>query len=291
MTPMRPLLLALVALPLTLAAQAPRDSLLVSPGWLAARLADPAVVVLQVERTPAAYAEAHLPGARLIPFAGIVVERDGVPNELPPVIQLDSLLEGAGVSTRSRIVIVGEPLVAARLFFTLDYLGLRDRAALLDGGLPAWRAAGFPVSQDTPLVARGRLEPRPQPDLVVDADWLRPRLGTGQVVLLDARPEGEFAGQPPGEGVARGGHLPGAASLFWRHTQTNTEPPVLRSPQELAALLHGAGATAERELVTYCRTGVQASYLYFVARTQGLAPRLYDGSFLDWSRHPDLPIE
>jgi thiosulfate/3-mercaptopyruvate sulfurtransferase len=277
--------------PAHLPAQAPRDSLVVSPAWLAARLTEPRLVVLQVERNPAAYLEAHVPGARLIPFAKVVTERGGLPNELPPVDQLDSLLEAAGVSDDSRLVIVGEPLMAARLFFTLDYLGAGDRASLLDGGLPAWRAAGHLVSTEVPAVIPGHFTPKPRPELVVDADWIRARLGDPALVLLDARPGAEFRGNPPGDGVPRGGHLPGAHSFFWRLTLTAPEPASLKPHGVLEKLLGRVGVEPGRELVTYCRTGVQASYLYFVLRTLGHRPRLYDGSYLDWSRRTELPVE
>lgn len=289
----RPRLLSsiLLSLPLALGAQAPRDSLLVSPAWLAERLDDPRVVVLQVERNPATYAEGHVPAARLVPFGRVVVERAGIPNELPAVAALDSLLEGVGVSATSRIIIVGEPLLAARLFFTLDYLGLGDRAALLDGGLPAWRAAGQPLTQAIPAVTPGHLDLTPRPELVVDADWVRARLGDSTVALLDARPAAEYAGTPPGDGVPRGGHLPGAKNFFWRLALTSPEPGRLKGAGEVAKLLARTGAAPGRTVVTYCRTGVQASYLYFVARTLGLQPRLYDGSFLEWSRRAELPVE
>lgn len=280
-----------LALPLALGAQAPRDSLLVSPSWLAARLDDPRVVVLQVERNPATYAEGHIAGARLVPFGRVVVERAGIPNELPPVAALDSLLEGAGVTGTSRIILVGEPLLAARLFFTLDYLGLGERTALLDGGLPAWRAAGLPLTQAVPAVTPGRLDLTPRPELVVDADWVRGHLGDSSVALLDARPAAEYAGTPPGDGVPRGGHIPGAKNFFWRLALTSPEPGRLKGAGEVAKLLARAGAVPGRTVVTYCRTGVQASYLYFVARTLGLHPRLYDGSFLEWSRRAELPVD
>jgi thiosulfate/3-mercaptopyruvate sulfurtransferase len=69
------------------------------------------------------------------------------------------------------------------------------------------------------------------------------------------------------------------------------EPGLLKEPGALAALLADRGAGPGTEVVVYCRTGVQASYLYFVARTAGLAPRLYDASFIDWSRRAELPVE
>jgi thiosulfate/3-mercaptopyruvate sulfurtransferase len=256
-----------------------RDSLLVRPAWLAQRLADPDVVVLQIDRDPSGYQSGHIPGARFVPLDAIVVAREGVPNELPPRERLDSVLEEVGVSTSSRIVIYGDPLAAARLFFTLDYLGAGDRAALLDGGVSGWKAERLPLSIEPWRGPPGILEWAPRPELVVDAAWVRDHLDDPEAAILDARPAADFVP-----------HIPGAGSLPWRTLQTAPEPARLKDPAILARLFHRAGADPGETPVVYCRTGMQASYLYFVARYLGYTPRLYDGSFADWSRRPGLPI-
>lgn len=266
------------------------DSLLVTPAWLEAHLGDTGLVLLQVERDRAVYADGHIPGARLVPMSAIVVTREGLPNELPSTAQLDSVLEAAGVSNESRIIVYGDPLAASRLFFTLDYLGMAGRAALLDGGLAAWRAGSRPLSVETPHAAEGDFEARVRPELVVDAAWIAARLHDTTLALLDARPAAEYRGEVPADGVPRAGHIPGAGSAYWRMLLNGPEPMTLKDPAILRKLLGRAGLAPGREIVTYCRTGVQASYLYFVARYLGYAPRLYDGSFIDWSRRAALPV-
>jgi thiosulfate/3-mercaptopyruvate sulfurtransferase len=285
----RMLFLALVSVAAPASGQAvpvTRDSLLVSATWLEAHLRDPNLVVLQVERDPNAFVDGHIPGARLVPMGAIVVTRDG----LPALGQLDSVLEAAGVSSDSRVILYGDPLATGRLFFTLDYLGMAGRAALLDGGLSAWRSGGRPLTREVPPPGSGRFEARVQSGLIVDADWIARRLDDSSLALLDARAPAEYAGQTPGDGVPRAGHIPGAGSAFWRMLLNGADPVTLKEPDILRALLGRAGMLPGREIVTYCRTGVQASYLYFVARYLGYAPRLYDGSFIDWSRHPELPV-
>ncbi|HEY8484730.1 MAG TPA: sulfurtransferase, partial [Longimicrobiales bacterium] len=238
-----------------------------------------------------AYDRGHIPGARFLPLSAIVVERDGLPNELPPVEHLDSVFEAVGVSDDTRVVVYGPPLAAARAFVTLDYLGHGDRTALLDGGLERWVAEGRPLSTEAPEVARGRFTPRPRPELVVDAAWVAARLDSPGIALLDARPEAEFAGDVAGAGIPRPGHIPGARNVFWQRMIRSPEDPTFLEPDTLRALLADAGVEPGDTVVAYCRTGVQASVAYFVARYLGYEARMYDGSFIDWSPREALRVE
>ena len=265
----------------------------VSADSLVVALADPGTVVLHVARDRADYGSGHLAGARFLPLAAIVVERDGVPNELPEPAALDSVFESLGVTDESRVVLYGEPLLAARAFFTLDYLGHGDQVAVLDGGLAAWRAGGHPVTKDAPPVVTpaGRFTPRLRPELVVDAAWVASRLPARRVAVLDARPADEYAGDKAGEGVERPGHITGAANLFWKATIVSDAEPWLLPEDSLRALFTRSGVARGDTVVTYCRTGVQASHLYLVARHLGYEVRMYDASYLDWSRRGALPVE
>jgi thiosulfate/3-mercaptopyruvate sulfurtransferase len=274
-------------------ADAPRlnSDLLVSGEWLAGKLNDPGVVVLQVGPDRAAYDQGHIPGARFLPVSEIVVERDGNANELPPVAHLDSVFEALGVSDDARVVIYGPPLPAARAFFTLDYLGHGDRTALLNGGLESWKAEGRPLSREEPQVARTSFRPRPQPERVVDAGWVAQHLDDPAVALLDARPEAQYTGAVAGVGIPRPGHIPGAGNLFWQELIVSVEHPVLVDPERLQVLFHEAGVRPGDMVVTYCQTGMQASFAYFVSRYLGYETRMYDGSFMDWSPREELPVE
>jgi thiosulfate/3-mercaptopyruvate sulfurtransferase len=279
-------------------APAGRQSVLISANSLAALIArepaagraDSPLVILRVVQTGAADT-ARIPGSRDLAFDALVVERDGLPNELAPVTALDSVLESVGVGDRSRIVLYGEPLEAARAFFTLDALGHGEHAAVLDGGIAAWRAAGGALAAGPQRVAaRGRLTSRPDAGRVVDAAWVAARSDSPHIALIDARPPEEYRGDRPGAGVTRPGHIPGAGSLFWKTTLVSDSLPRLKDADSLRALFAAAGVKAGDTVVTYCRTGVQASHAYLVARYLGFPVRMYDGSFIDWSRRPTLPV-
>ncbi|MDQ3557376.1 MAG: sulfurtransferase [Gemmatimonadota bacterium] len=299
---MKRLFLSCTALAVGVAACAPAASrptppprvnadLLISAEQLAARVADPQLVVLHVARERSDYDAGHLPGAHFLPLRSIVEDRDGNVNELPPVERLDSIFESVGVGDASRVVVYGDlgGLSAARAFFTLDYLG-HPRVAVLDGGLAAWRLEERPVSTQPVTATPGTFTPRPQPYRVVHADWVRARTDSARFALVDARPPAEYTGETPGAGITRPGHLPGARNLFWRNTLLSEERPVLRTPRVLRGMLRLAGVEPGRTVVVYCRTGVQASHLYFVSRYLGYETRIYDASYADWNRRPDYPV-
>jgi thiosulfate/3-mercaptopyruvate sulfurtransferase len=270
------------------------NSLLVSTESLAGRRRDPRTVVIHVGRDRASYDAGHIPGAQFLALSSIVAEQNGVPNELPPAAQLEAAFEAVGVSDDSRVVLYGDldGLLAARAFFTLDYLGKTD-AALLDGGLEQWRKEEREISTDPPSSANGRLTVRPRQNVVVDADWVRARLGNDStIVMVDARAPAEFTGETPGEGVTRPGHIPGAHNIFWRTSLVSEQDARLRSPEVLHASYTLADAAFGDTIVAYCRTGVQASHAYYVARYLKRPVVMYDGSFIDWSRRgEEYPVE
>jgi thiosulfate/3-mercaptopyruvate sulfurtransferase len=278
----------LALLPFLAFSLAGTDTLLVSPAWLSARLGQPGIVVVNADRDRAGYDVGHIAGSRFLPLSSIVIDRDGIPNELPSVATLDSVLESVGIGDGVRVVITGDPLAAARLFFTLDYLGHGGQAALLDGGTPAWVEAGFPVAVEAVTPQPGTLTPDPRPDLLADAAWVRAHLGDSTVALLDARPLADYTGTPGS--VPPTGHIPGARNIFWKSTMGGT-PATLLDRVALETMFRAAGAAPGDLVVTYCRTGVQASFLYFVARYLGYQVRMYDGSFAEWSRMAGMPIE
>ncbi len=281
--------------PVQATAQAPRpaaDSVLVSTGWLAERLNQPELVILFVG-SKTEYDNGHLPGARHLPTSAFTTTRDAgggvsLSTELPPIAALDSVLESAGISDGSRIVIYGGAVTgAARLYMTLDYLGLGARASVLDGGLPAWRSENRPLSTDVVSAPRGSLTLTPRADVVADLAAVRAAsTGTG-VTILDARAPEFYSGASAGQ-MPRAGHIPGAMNIPYTTLVTQGS-----SFKELAAfreLFLAAGVKPGDRVITYCHIGLQASVLYLAARAAGLDARMYDGSFDEWSRRAELPV-
>jgi thiosulfate/3-mercaptopyruvate sulfurtransferase len=268
-----------------------RKSLIVSTGWLAQHLKDDSLVLLQVGEKDE-YTAAHIPGAQFIQLSDISTPRgQGLALELPAVAQLQSTFEKLGVSNKSRVVIYfGKDWVSptARVFMTLDYLGLGDHTSILDGGLPAWRAENRPVTTEVRTPAPGKFTPRPNKQLVVDASWVNANLKKPGVMILDARAAKFYTGEEVGR-MPRGGHIPGAKNIPFDSLVEDSNK--FKGVETLRQLFNAAGVTPNDSVTTYCHIGQQASLLYFVARYLGYDAHLYDGSFEDWSHRTELPVE
>jgi thiosulfate/3-mercaptopyruvate sulfurtransferase len=262
-----------------------RPEMLVTTSWLAEHLHGADLVVLCVGAS-AEFCGKHIPGAREIKLEEIAVMRDGIPNELPPVETLQKVFATAGVGNHSRVVLYGERsnLMAARAYFTLDYLGVAEHTALLDGGIEKWTAEHRPVSAEVVKAQSAELKIAPRKDILVDTQGMRDLAQKPNVTLLDARPTKEFSGEQLSEDVTEAGHIPGAKSLYWMDMLVSRENPVLKPEAELRQMYAAVNATADQPLVTYCRTGMQSSFDYFVAKYLGYAPSMYDASFYEWSK-------
>jgi len=265
------------------------QSVFVSPEQVEAALAaGKRLRFLDVGRTDEQRREGRIMGAVELSFAQFVTTRDGIPNELPSVERLDSLFESIGVGDSVAVVVYGEPLAAARVWMTLDVMG-HPNARLLDGGIARWKAEGRRLGDVHESPRPAVFTPRWRGERLVDTEWVERNRASPAVLLVDARPPGEYAGTQQSLQVPRPGHIPGARSVFWRRLLQSDSLPALRQEAELRELLAMPAGTTE--FIAYCRTGHMASMLYAVARELALPVRLYDPSFVEWSGRGDLPVE
>jgi len=280
-----------------------RHMSLISAAGLAAHLADPDLRIADVRWSlaapaagRAAYAEGHLPGAVFVDLDTVLTAPAGPGRHpLPDPPAFTAALGALGIGREHRVVAYDDAggTVAARLWWMLDVLG-HARAAVLDGGIAAWRAAGLPLTAEVPVhppvpaegrVAAGarvgggmRTWPR-----TIDRAALTPRLGA--LVLLDGRAPERYRGEvEPVDPVA--GHIPTALSAptgtFLDADGQLLSPPALRARFGALGALDPPG---ERPVVVACGSGVNACQLALAMRAAGLAdPLLYPGSYSDWSR-------
>lgn len=286
----------------TLLAKSPRQSLVVNTSWLAAHLHDANLVLLHVGDKDE-YAAKHIPGARFVSLSDIAVSdrsATGLILEMPPTAEdLRGRLAKLGISDNSRVVVYyGKDWVSptTRVIFTLDYAGLGDRAVLLDGGMDAWVRDGHAVTDVVPAVRIGKLAPLKISKTIVDAAFVRAYVDqrgknkTG-IALVDGRAAVYYDGVDTGgmrEQPHRTGHIAGAGNFPF--TEVTDDNLMLRSPEELRALLTKAGVKPGHTILGYCHIGQQMTAVIFAARTLGHKAVLYDGSMQDWSRRQGYPV-
>lgn len=240
-----------------------------------------------------AYDAGHLPGAHFLSLdadlSGHKTGRNGR-HPLPEPEAFRATLARLGLSDDTQLVAYDTHggQFAGRLWWMARWIG-HLAVAVLDGGIDAWRAAGFPVSREPAAAGTGALSPRPPRVRAVDAPDVGRRLSAGDWAVLDARAPARYAGDiEPLDPVA--GHIPGAVN---RPFQSNLRPdgrfkpaPVLRA--EFESLL--AGRPAE-QVVHQCGSGVSALVNLLAMEHAGLAgSMLYPGSWSEWCADPARPV-
>jgi thiosulfate/3-mercaptopyruvate sulfurtransferase len=265
--------------------------LTVDSRWLAAHLRDPNLVLLHLGEKPE-YEAGHIPGARFVNLMDIVVDGRpaGLSFEMPAPDDLRARLETLGISNDSRIVVYyGKDWVSpsTRVIFTLHHAGLGDRVSLLDGGMQKWKSDGNAVTADATPAKRGTLSALTVRPTIVDVEYVKSHLRAPGTVIIDARAPVFYDG--PSHGEHRAGHIPGAVNIPFNTVFDDSN--VVLSRDSLTTLFRSAGVTPTDKVVVYCHIGQQATAVIFGARLLGYDAVLYDGSFDDWSRRTELPVE
>ena len=274
------LLLAALCATAALGQSAPalHPDMLVSSAWLARHLKDPNLVLLHVADTHADYKRGHIPGARFLATGRFIDNAGTLGSELPSVEALAKTFGELGVTNKTRLVIYSTAWMpnAARAWFTLDYLGLGDHAALLDGGVEQWLAEGRPVTGLVPTFKAATFTPVAHPEVRASLEDVRQAVdapaGPGACQVVDSRPPRRF----------QAGHLGGARPLYWQETLQSDEHPTFLPPERLQALLAERGLRPGAKVITYCEVGLQASHGYFLMKYLGYDAAMFDGSYQAW---------
>ena len=275
-------------------AQSPpaRDPLTVSADWLKANINNPKLVLLHVGAKPE-YDKGHISRAVFVQMQDISAPNS--PNalslELPPAEQLKATLEKFGISNDSRIVLYfGKDWVSptTRVFYTLDVFGLGGQTSILDGGMPAWVAAGGTLSKEVPTPKAGIVKLAFNDRLLAKADYLKANLKKDNLKIIDGRTANFWDGSSAG-GQPRAGRLPGAKNIPFNTLAD--EKNLFKDDATLRKIFEDAGVKPYDNVVTYCHIGQQGTVPYFIARKLGYKAALYDGSFQEWSALADAPVE
>lgn len=277
--------------------------LVVSDAWLAARLGrDTTLVLLHVGQSRGEYDAGHVRGARWLALDDYAPANraDTLERELPTPEAFRALVEPLGVADGRHVVVIGQPLPAARFAFTMAAMGREAMVSVLDGGIDAWRERGRPLEREAApapdSARRGTLTLAPQPALVATTADVRAlaerapvpaRRRVASTVIADARAAEFYQGTSPG-GLPRSGHVPGAVNVPL--PSLSGAAGTLRDTAAMRARFRAAGIAPRDTVVTYCFVGMQGSLLWLQARRLGHPARLYDASFTAWSRDRGLPV-
>ena len=275
---------------------------LISPQALNERQSQPGLVILDCRfalEDPdyglRSYAEGHIEGAQFADLerdlSGPVTKGVTGRHPLPDPDELIERLRGWGINNDSDVVLYddGPGAFAARAWWLLAWLGKRDGVFVLDGGLKAWHAAGFPLNLDSGRLPRGHFDGAPDNQLLIKAQALQKRLNDPALTLIDARALPRFRGEvEPIDPVA--GHIPGAqCAAFGENLDSSGRfLPVEQLKQRFAEKL---GDRSPDELVAYCGSGVTACHNLFALALAGYPlGKLYAGSWSEWINDPQRGV-
>jgi thiosulfate/3-mercaptopyruvate sulfurtransferase len=275
------------------------SSIVISPEQLATLMSNDKVIVVDT-RAPEAYAAGHLPGAvnlrEIFTFLASstaeglqelkekfieAFESIGVTGEQTVVFYEDSLSSGYGQSCRG--------------YFLLNWLNY-PKAAILDGGVAAWKGAGFDLSTDAVAPARGKFPETGTAPVMLTKDDVKQAIEEMRT-LLDVRDADEWVGEsssPYGKDFApRKGRLPNAKWIEWyRFMKPSAVGPKFKTELEVLAECASAGVKKTDPVYLYCFKGARASNTYVALKQAGFEDvRIYFGSWNEWSRDSSLPID
>jgi len=266
---------------------------LIETGELGGLVDHPSIRIVDMRTSLLDYLKGHLPNAVYFHFDNLLVPRNGIPAQAPDRICLEKLIgDYLSISNDMWVILYSEKSNPNATFFawTLNFLG-HKRVGVLNGGWEKWSFEKLSTTQMYPVLPPKKFFGRVKQETLAELKWVRDRLSAKGVVIVDARPPKQYSGEE-GEEIRRG-HIPGARNIFWETTLEGDEVRIWKKKEDLEKLFAESGVTKDKEVVVHCRTGREASHVYFTLKYVLGFPniRLYRGSWVEWSAHKNTPIK
>ncbi|VAW72490.1 hypothetical protein MNBD_GAMMA15-2453 [hydrothermal vent metagenome] len=252
---------------------------------VAGKINNPSVMLVD-SRAEKDYLSGHIPGAVNLP-----VNNTFDPGNQFRVVGLSAiqkLFRKAGIEQGKEIIIYdgGGFIDAGRLFWVMEAYGL-NQVRVLNGGVPAWKEAGYELNKEETIVTESGFVPMVNPDRVASVFQTKLAILDENTSIIDARSDIEYAGEESKS--SRKGHIPSAKSIPWENNFIKKDGRLqLKSVAELRELYSDIEKSAP--VVTYCNKGKQSSLTYFILRSLDYDVSHFDGSWHVWGNDPELPV-
>jgi thiosulfate/3-mercaptopyruvate sulfurtransferase len=285
--------------PLRVPLMADDPRLLVSTDWLSRHLRDPDLRILDgswylpaMNRDARAEYEAgHIPGARFADIDDLSDARSTLPHMAPPPEKFISRMRAMGVGDGHQVVVYdGAGMFSApRIWWLFRLMGKTD-IAVLDGGLPKWKAEGRPVEDTPPLIRDRHMTVQRQAQLVKDVTQVAAASKLGDHEILDARSAPRFRGEAPEPRPGlRSGHIPGSKNVPFGAVLN--PDGTMKTEAEIRLAFEEAGVDLRKPVITSCGSGVSSAVLNLALERIGHRRHaLYDGSWAEWGMYGDLKV-
>lgn len=270
----------------------------ISTDWLADHIDEEDLMILDVQPNVHDYIMGHLPGAIYLNEGLLRSAQDRLPSMYVQPEALQPVLSRAGIDPNKPVVVYsaagryskctagfGDGLEQTMMAYSLIRFG-HNNVYILDGGLEKWKGEGRELTKAFPSWKPSDFEVRVRKEYFIEYEEFKRLLDQKDVILFDARP---FEVYKEGGLWIKNGHIPGANSLPWRTLMTKDNARLMKSDEELQELVGKFDITPEKNLIIYCGTGREATneFLFFKFYLGHERVRIYEGSFTEWSSHPE----